>query len=133
MNQIKRFDLKYSYDFDVDSIRIKITEDYEYCESLELEDGIILDFSNEGIPVALEILDISDLFSVEKDCFENIKNINVTIEITNSSISLNLLIESLRENKIINQPFSTISKNIINVPEMNVICSYWLYYHWKII
>ena len=124
MNQIKRFDLKYSYDFDVDSIRIKITEDYEYCESLELEDGIILDFSNEGIPVALEILDISDLFSVEKDCFENIKNINVTIEITNSSISLNLLIESLRENKIINQPFSTISKNIINVPEMNVICSY---------
>ena len=46
MNQVKKFDLEYSYDMEVDSFHIKITEDYEYRESLELEDGIILDFSN---------------------------------------------------------------------------------------
>ena len=122
MSQIKKFDLKYSYDIEVDSIFIKITENYKYQESLELEDGIILDFSEEGIPVALEILDISDLFSVKKDCFNNIENINITIAITNSSISLNLLMELLIDNEKIDQPFSTIAKNIINVPEMEVIC-----------
>lgn len=122
MSQIKKFDLKYSYDVEVDSIFIKITENYKYQESLELEDGIILDFSDEGIPVALEILDISDLFSVKKDCFNNIENINITIAITNSSISLNLLMELLIDNEKIDQPFSTIAKNIINVPEMEVIC-----------
>lgn len=122
MSQIKKFDLKYSYDIEVDSIFIKITENYKYQESLELEDGIILDFSEEGIPVALEILDISNLFSVKKDCFNNIENINITIAITNSSISLNLLMELLIDNEKIDQPFSTIAKNIINVPEMEVIC-----------
>ena len=122
MSQIKKFDLKYSYDIEVDSIFIKITENYKYQESLELEDGIILDFSEEGIPVALEILDISDLFSVKKDCFNNIENINITIAITNSSISLNLLMELLINNEKIDQPFSTVAKNIINVPEMEVIC-----------
>lgn len=122
MSQIKKFDLKYSYDIEVDSIFIKITENYKYQESLELEDGIILDFSEEGIPVALEILDISNLFSVKKDCFNNIENINITIAITNSSISLNLLMELLIDNEKIDQPFSTVAKNIINVPEMEVIC-----------
>jgi uncharacterized protein YuzE len=122
MSQIKKFDLKYSYDIEVDSIFIKITENYKYQESLELEDGIILDFSEEGIPVALEILDISNLFSVKKDCFNNIENINITIAITNSSISLNLLMELLINNEKIDQPFSTVAKNIINVPEMEVIC-----------
>ena len=32
MNQIKTFNLKYSYDFEVDSIHIKITDDYIYKE-----------------------------------------------------------------------------------------------------
>ena len=123
MSQVKKFDLKYSYDIEVDSIHIKITEDYEYCESLELEDGIILDFSKDGIPVCLEILDISELFDVERKCFENIENINISIDITNSSISLNLLIEVLSKSETINQPFTTVAKNAIHVPEMNVICS----------
>lgn len=123
MNQIKTFDLKYSYDIEVDSIHIKITDDYNYQESLELENGIILDFSDEGIPVALEILDISDLFSVDKESFENIENINMSIDITNSSISLNMLMEVLGKNKVLIHPFTTIAKNSINVPEMNVICT----------
>ncbi len=123
MNQIKTFNLEYSYDMEVDSIHIKITEDYKYRESLELEEGIILDFSDEGIPVALEILDISELFSVKKDCFNNIEDIKITIGITNSSISLKMLIVALKDNEKVNQPFSTITKNLINVPEMEVICS----------
>lgn len=123
MNQVKKFDLEYSYDKEVDSIHIRITDDYKYNESLELEDGIILDFSDEGIPVGLEILDISVLFSLDKDCFENIENINISIDITNFRISLNFLIEILIKNEIVNQPFSTIAKNDINIPEMNVICS----------
>ncbi len=123
MNQVKKFDLEYSYDSEVDSIHIRITDKYEYKESLELEDGIILDFSTEGIPVSLEILDISDLFSVDKECFENIENINISIDITNFRISLNFLIEVLIKNEIVNRPFSTIAKNDIHIPEMNVICS----------
>ena len=112
--------------FEVDSIHIKITEDYEYGESLELEEGIILDFSRDGIPVCLEILDISELFDVERECFENIENINISIDITNSSISLNLVMDVLSKSEMVNQPFSTIAKNVINVPEMNVVCSIYI-------
>ena len=123
MSQVKKFELTYSYDINVDSIHINITNEYEYKESLELEEGIILDFSTDGIPVALEILDISELFSVEKECFKHIEDIDISITITNSSITLNLLMVVLRNHEIINQPFNTIAKNIINVPEMNIICT----------
>ena len=123
MSQVKNFNLKYLYDIEVDCIHIKITDDYRYRESLELEEGIILDFSQEGIPVALEILDISELFSVKKECFNNIEDIKISIDITNSSISLKMLIVALNNDVKVNQPFSTITKNLINVPEMEVICS----------
>ena len=44
MNQNKHFNLEFSYDIDVDSIFINIVDEYDYKESIELEEGIILDF-----------------------------------------------------------------------------------------
>ena len=48
--------------------------------------------------------------------------LDYNIAITNSSISLNLLMELLIDNEKIGQLFTTIAKNIINVSEMEVIC-----------
>ena len=90
MNQNKHFNLEFSYDTDVDSIFINIVDEYVYKESIELEEGIILDFDTNGIPVALEILDISSLFGIDKISFENIQDIQMKIKI-NSCINLELI------------------------------------------
>ena len=121
MNQNKHFNLEFSYDIDVDSIFINIVDEYDYKESIELEEGIILDFDTYGIPVALEILDISSLFGIDKISFENIQDIQMKIKI-NSCINLELKMVLLVKDMEVMQELDKFIKNDINLPEM-VCCS----------
>ena len=45
------------YDKEVDAMYIKLSEG-RYLESEELEDGVIIDFSDEGKIIGLEILNV---------------------------------------------------------------------------
>ena len=121
MNQNKHFNLEFSYDIDVDSIFINIVDEYDYKESIELEEGIILDFDTGGIPVALEILDVSSLFGIDKVSFENIQDIKMKIKI-NSCINLELKMVLLVKDREVKQELDRFIKNDINLPEM-VCCS----------
>ena len=121
MNQNKHFNLEFSYGIDVDSIFINIVDEYVYKESIELEEGIILDFDTNGIPVALEILDISSLFGIDKISFENIQDIQMKIKI-NSCINLELIMVLLVKDRKVKQELDKFIKNDINLPEM-VCCS----------
>ena len=121
MNQNKHFNLEFSYDIDVDSIFINIVDEYDYKESIELEEGIILDFDTYGIPVALEILDVSNLFGIDKVSFENIQDIKMKIKI-NSCINLELKMVLLVKDREVKQELDRFIKNDINLPEM-VCCS----------
>lgn len=121
MNQNKHFNLEFSYDIDVDSIFINIVDEYDYKESIELEEGIILDFDTGGIPVALEILDVSNLFGIDKVSFENIQDIKMKIKI-NSCINLELKMVLLVKDMEVMQELDKFIKNDINLPEM-VCCS----------
>lgn len=121
MNQNKHFNLEFSYDIDVDSIFINIVDEYDYKESIELEEGIILDFDTYGIPVALEILDVSNLFGIDKVSFENIQDIKMKIKI-NSCINLELKMVLLVKDMEVMQELDKFIKNDINLPEM-VCCS----------
>ena len=121
MDQNKHFNLEFSYDIDVDSIFINIVDEYDYKESIELEEGIILDFDTGGIPVALEILDVSNLFGIDKVSFENIQDIKMKIKI-NSCINLELKMVLLVKDMEVMQELDKFIKNDINLPEM-VCCS----------
>jgi uncharacterized protein YuzE len=77
----------YDYHFDVFGIRVK--DDYKYKESLELEEGIILDFDEDNFPVALEILDASKILKIpDKQYLNNRKSVKMNICITDEIISL---------------------------------------------
>jgi len=60
----KTLEIESMYDYHSDVLGIKIADDYDYEESTELEEGIILDFDVNGIPVDLEILDASKVLNV---------------------------------------------------------------------
>ncbi|MBR5503731.1 MAG: DUF2283 domain-containing protein [Methanobrevibacter sp.] len=119
MNQNK-FNLEYSYDIETDSIFIKIINDYDYEESIELEEGIILDFDKNGNPVALEILDLSKLFAVDKSYFNHIDDIRMEVNI-NHAINLKLKFCLSDNDKKCEQNFDTFVKNNVNLPEITTI------------
>jgi uncharacterized protein YuzE len=57
-----------------------VKDDYEYKESVELDERIILDFDKNDISVALEILDASKIFDVpDKQYLSNKESVNMSI------------------------------------------------------
>ena len=86
-----------------------------------MEEGIILDFDTNGMPVALEILGIGQLFGVEKDSFNNIQDIKMKIKI-NSCIFLELKMDLKIQNKMVHQKLDSFIRNDVNLPEI-ICCS----------
>ncbi len=56
--------MKVSYDEEADAIYIKL-RDGEYVESDEVQEGIILDYDEEGNLLAIEILNASSRFTLQ--------------------------------------------------------------------
>ncbi len=122
MNQNKELKLDYSYDIDVDAMFINVVNDYVYDKSIEFEFGLILDFDTEGIPVALEMLDISQLFDSDRNFFNKIENIEMKIKI-NCCISLDLKIYLLMGNKLVKYDLNKMAVNYLNSPKKTYLYS----------
>lgn len=117
MKTYKTLEIESMYDYHSDVLGIKIADDYDYEESIELEEGIILDFDVDGIPVALEILDASKVLNVpDKQYLFNIKKMYMKICISEKVIevhfNVNVEIHSKREI----MSFDSIAINDINAP-----------------
>lgn len=110
---IIKVNLDYSYDKDTDSIFFKVKDEYQYSQSIEIGEGIILDFSKDGFPVALEILDIAELLDVEADFFDMIDAVNVNVEINELCVFLSFSINGVS--------FTSAAENDIDIHEMSVI------------
>jgi len=67
---VKENNIEWEYDFDGDSIFINDIKDYKYKESIEITDDIILDIDENNEVVALEILDASKIFGIEKKSYD---------------------------------------------------------------
>lgn len=117
---IEKYNLKYSYDDETDSIYIKIENNNKYEVSLELENGIIMDFSSNGNPMGLEILDVGKLFNISKTSLNHITDIIMVVEISNLSIKLSLLVEFLKEDT---RSFQSITKNTVGASQLMLIAS----------
>lgn len=60
--------LKMAEDYDLQNWFpiLYVTDDYTYKESVELGDHIILDFDENDVPVAIEILEASEFLNIKK-------------------------------------------------------------------
>lgn len=94
--------VEYSYNEETDSVFISRKEDYVYDESVELNNNIILDFDNENIPSALEILDASKIFKVSKSNLNHMNNLNVHIIINKETIKIKIELKLLNHNETVN-------------------------------
>ena len=108
---------KLDYDEKYDSLFVFCEDEYEYKTSLELDSNIILDFSVDGVPVAFEFLNASNLFNVNKDDFSKIKSLNIKSKITKKEINITVKILISRLNKAIDTGVNRVISNNLNVPE----------------
>ena len=70
--------LKYMYDYSSDVFGVKVKNDFIYHETVELEDGVLLDFDKNNVPVVIingERNDPAGGLYVTKDILEELQEI----------------------------------------------------------
>ena len=60
------FEVDYRYDYTYDVLAIKVTRPFKYDKTVEMDEGVLLDFDVDSVPVSLEILDASKRLNVPK-------------------------------------------------------------------
>lgn len=89
-----------------------------YHETVELEDGVLLDFDKNDVPVSLEIMDASKRFNIPKSSLNDLKFFNMTVVVDNKFITINIVIGVLihnNENKQILESFTVNKYGIPNI------------------
>lgn len=105
------------YDANTDALFLKIKKPYFYNESVELANNIMLDFSEDDVPVALEILDASKYFHVKPFSLRNF-NFEMTIDVKKDTIHLEAVLMFLVHQKKENRPVDLLAVNDMNIPAM---------------
>jgi uncharacterized protein YuzE len=103
------------YDMRNDSLYI-YTKGKKYKGSLDLED-IIIDISEDGEIIGIEILDASKKFKIPKYDLKNIVSFKSIIEITKDIIKINMKIAVLRRNKKVEKSIIAKGLNEMNLAE----------------
>lgn len=116
---LETFEMEYMYDNAGDILGFRVNKPYSYKVSIELDKGIILDFDEEYVPVALEILDASKLFDVPRYSLNNINDFRMNINISENIIELKASFSVLIHNKITEEIIDTAIGNISNFPVIN--------------
>lgn len=80
------FEVEYFYNDSIDTLGIKVKRDFQYGETIEMDEGILLDFDIDNIPTALEILNASKKLNVPKESFEKMHCFNMKVCIDKKSI-----------------------------------------------
>lgn len=113
----KEFKVNTDYDCSLDIYTITVDEEFEFGKSLEIDDGVILDFNKDNIPISIEILDISKRLAIEKQEVQSSKvsmRIFCTQEILEVSIVFFYEIHNQRFEKTIDSKLA----NTFNIPQM---------------
>jgi len=105
------------YDKQSDTIYLRVVDPYQYKESIELADNIILDFDSENIPVALEILDASKYFRVKPYALRNFA-LDMKIHIQSDKITLKAKFIISTHHKKEEVPVNVGTINDIELPTM---------------
>jgi uncharacterized protein YuzE len=119
MKADKSLKIESMYDHHFDVLGIRVKDDYNYEKSIELEEGIILDFDDNNIPVALEILDASKVLKIPEKHYLRNRRIRMKILINKEVIALHLKVAVTIHNKKETLPLDFSTINNINAPAMN--------------
>ncbi|WP_295606079.1 DUF2283 domain-containing protein [Methanobrevibacter sp.] len=80
------FEVEYFYNESIDTLGIKVKRDFQYMETIEMDEGILLDFDIDNVPTALELLNASEKLRVPKESFEKIHCFKMKVCVDKDSI-----------------------------------------------
>lgn len=118
MEQKKSFRMTKDYDTQNDSLFMYITDEYDYKESVELGENVILDFDENDVPVAIEFLDATKFLNVSKFSLEHLVNLDMDIRIDADFISIDAVFKVLFHQKEVFAPVKLEVPNDLNFPHM---------------
>lgn len=110
----------YKYDSFSDVLGIKVNHEFQYGETVEMDDGLLLDFDLNNIPVSLEALDASKRFNLPKESLDNIVFFKMEVCVEEKSISLNAVFCVLVDGFESTQNMESFTGNINHIPNMVV-------------
>lgn len=91
MIQNNSYEVEYMYDKTSDILGIKVTRDFIYSETIELDEGLLLDFDENNIPTALEIHDASKRLNVPKNSLNELLFFHMKVIVDAKSININAI------------------------------------------
>ena len=109
-------DYRYYYSYDV--LGIKVLEPFVYEETVEVAEGVLLDFDETHKACSLEILDASKRLQVPKSSLRKIENFRISISVSEKSISLSCMFKVNVHNNEVYPSFESITSNYSNIPTM---------------
>ena len=110
--------VEYMYDYSYDVLAIKILEPFVYEKTVELAEGVLLDFDENNSPCSLEILDASKRLNIPKHSLRNIINFKISISVKEKVISLYCMFTVNVHNKELSPSFESFTSNYSNIPIM---------------
>ncbi|MDR3290526.1 MAG: DUF2283 domain-containing protein [Methanobrevibacter sp.] len=87
-NKIVKLNVDYTYDPLADVLFVYIKDNNDYEEAIELNPITYLSFNSKGFPVVIEFLDASKVLRAKKYGLQNIKKIDININITKECIKI---------------------------------------------
>ena len=109
------------YDYTNDILFFKV-ENREYDHSIELED-VVLDVDKEGYITGIQIFGASNIFNIDKDALRNIKKWEFKVKIESKVISIQLMFEMLRRNKVVERGQNLIRESSSVLTDSEVMCA----------
>lgn len=118
MDKDDAFEMTTDYDIQHDSLFMYVKNDHTYKESIELGNNIILDFDENYVPVAIEILDASKVLGVKRFSLSNPFGGEMEININEKRIKIEASFKVFLHQKEMEAPINVESPNNIDLPDM---------------
>ena len=117
------FELDYNYDSSCDVLVVKVKRDFTYAKTVEMDEGVLLDFDINNVPISLEILDASKIFKVPKGSLNNPSSFNMKVCVNEDSIKIDVIMEVLVDYHQKNTKLDSLVNNYANIPSMETTLS----------
>ena len=112
------FEVVYKYDFASDILGVKVKRNFIYQETVEMNEGLLLDFDQDNIPVSLEVHDASKRFNVPKYSLKEPVFFNMDVNVNEKFIGMNVNIIFLIHNKEDCHIIEEYTSNKYNIPKI---------------
>lgn len=110
------FEVTDMYNMQYDILIVKVKRPYTYGKTVELEDGVLLDFDKNNIPVAIEILDASERFNIPKYSLNKIACFNMRTIVNTDVIKVFIRLGVIIHNKEQSETWTGLISNQENIP-----------------